>query len=565
MCGIAGIHVKDNHIGRFPVDRLMDELLLGIETRGRDATGFVALNAEGKILMQKAPVKASLFTKKRRNLTGDVKTVLLHTRLATQGGPEFSENNHPVMYETCFVTHNGHIHNDDEVFKKLDIPRTAAVDTIAIAAALNYHGIASIDDIKEALKSLRGSYAFAAIDPGLKKGRLLLVKGPTSPLWVMNHSKAVIWASTKDAILSAWGKVLGTPPTKEARFWKGEFDGITDMGHARMFVFDGDDFVYEQFSTFSSFTGQHTHTSTAREADFLDAIYGCEWDADEWERWDKSSERRTIHLPSSEKNREADEHYMRSKGYEKDPTDGWVLRSNRTSGSETTSDAGGLGPKKFTCTPNFKACIHPCTEGCDTMECECYTGNPNHPKEAGRIARFFGGKKIGEIARGEGSTDRAVIDPTTGGVIEGTVLDANDDEYTEEAECDGCSGWYDIRDTNELTLGDTRWTLCETCWVQESDAPFRRESDPVDRLALRDSDEEGERSKADAIHERAISELAFELDCSPKFVSWLVFDCSDDELRARPALKGLFEAVANEYQNAHAIASDLYNGIYEGG
>jgi glucosamine 6-phosphate synthetase-like amidotransferase/phosphosugar isomerase protein len=92
MCGIAGVHVKSAHLGRFPLDRFVDELFLGIEHRGRDASGYVAVNDEGEVMMQKAPVKASLFTRKRKTIPNSARTVLLHTRLATQGLPAFSED-----------------------------------------------------------------------------------------------------------------------------------------------------------------------------------------------------------------------------------------------------------------------------------------------------------------------------------------------------------------------------------------------------------------------------------------------------------------------------------------
>ena len=224
MCGIAGIHVKDNALGRFPVDRLLDPLLLKIEHRGKEATGYVAVTESGDIAHEKGPQIASDFIKTRKRLPSKVRTLLLHTRLSTKGDPDKNENNHPVIYGSCYATHNGIIRNDDEVFEKLDIERTAEVDSIAIPAAFNYHGFGALDDIKDALEELGGLYAIAAIDPEQKPGRLVLAKGPASPLWVLNHPKAIVWASTRSAIEDAWGGILGTPPKRKANFKNGKVE-----------------------------------------------------------------------------------------------------------------------------------------------------------------------------------------------------------------------------------------------------------------------------------------------------------------------------------------------------
>jgi hypothetical protein len=564
MCGIAGVHVKSAHLGRFPLDRFVDELFLGIEHRGRDASGYVAVNDEGEVMMQKAPVKASLFTRKRKTIPNSARTVLLHTRLATQGLPAFSENNHPVLYETCFVTHNGHIHNDDEIFKELDIPRNAEVDSAAIAAALSYHGIASWDDVKAALESLRGGFAIAAIDPEQKKGRLLLARGTSSPLWVLNHPKAIVWASTKGAILEAWGRILGTPPSRNANFFQGKYDGISDLGIGRCFVIDGDEFVYEKFSTSSFRTS--SSTSSENNSDLRGAAssfgedwsyYGCEVTYEDVEETHKSlSHVRTSTRPEPTPTQVE---FMRSKGYEKDPTDGWIYVGKPASGGADEpdeDDLNDLATRKYTCKPNYKACIHPCVNGCADLGCLCYEGSPEHPTESGRIARFFGGNTLGERDSGNGQKDRVAYDPTSGGVIEGTIVE-------EEVQCAGCERWLNENDTNELQLGDTRWTLCEACWKLESEAPFRRKSSPGSGLAVRTENEV--RKEADKIHSRAIAELAYELNTTPRFVTWLVFSCTDDELRASPSLKSLYESIAHEYRNAHALASDLHNGVYSGG
>lgn len=230
MCGIAGVYLKNpsivsNYNDEFQFDRFFDKLLLSIESRGRDSTGFVAAR-NTFIQLDKKPIKASDFIKTRRRawMTDGTRMVLGHTRFATQGAPEYDVNNHPVRYGTTFITHNGHIHNDDDVFDELDLPRyDVAVDSVAIAATLEKHGF---NDLEAALKLLKGSYAVAAINPTKAPDELLLIKGPVTPINYYETKHMLVWASTSQAIRDAWEEVLGEPPPIGQVKWLSEGDVI---------------------------------------------------------------------------------------------------------------------------------------------------------------------------------------------------------------------------------------------------------------------------------------------------------------------------------------------------
>lgn len=208
MCGIAGIHrLSDRPNAK--IDALAGHLLLGIEPRGKDATGYVALGDDGTITMQKASCDAFHFNKHRRVIPAEVRTILLHTRLATQGDPAFPENNHPVQSGDIYVVHNGHIWNDGSLFDKIDMPRHGKVDSEVIPALIRARGWAAAP---KCLAELDGNLAIAAINAA-KPGELLLARGNDSPLfYVKTRGGLLIWASTPGAIYKAWGRVLGTPP-----------------------------------------------------------------------------------------------------------------------------------------------------------------------------------------------------------------------------------------------------------------------------------------------------------------------------------------------------------------
>lgn len=219
MCGIAGVYIKDpaavkDHPG---FERFCDQLFLGIEGRGKHATGFVAVARNGKVTMDKADVAASVFIKDREPMPHDPWYALLHTRWATKGDVKNYLNNHPVLHGTCFTTHNGSIDNDDELFAEHGFQRSAEVDTEILPALV---GTTDFDPtrIRDTFKDVDGSCAMATIDPVNQLGKVLLLRTTEkSPLYLIDTPKYVIWASTQLAIKEAWGKVLGTPP-KHSKF-----------------------------------------------------------------------------------------------------------------------------------------------------------------------------------------------------------------------------------------------------------------------------------------------------------------------------------------------------------
>jgi len=200
--------------------------LLGIEHRGTHATGFVATTFDNKVVLDKAPVKATDFIQSRERIPSGAQAILLHTRFKTQGSVENSVNNHPVIYKTCFTIHNGSIRNDDDLFEEHKLTRNGEVDTEIIAAMLDKYGMDSAENVSKALSSLRGHMAIAAIDPVRNPNQLLLARGESSPLHIYHTENYIVWASEGKVIREAWAKVFGTPPEwgkigylQEGKFW----------------------------------------------------------------------------------------------------------------------------------------------------------------------------------------------------------------------------------------------------------------------------------------------------------------------------------------------------------
>jgi glucosamine 6-phosphate synthetase-like amidotransferase/phosphosugar isomerase protein len=229
MCGIAGFNLSRTE-RRINATDLATALLLGVEHRGRHATGAGYLDTDGRIMVQKKDVPASTFVH-WLSVPADCRNAVLHTRWATQGSPKDNENNHPIMVPGVVGVHNGMVANDDELFQLVrsynaDAERYGQVDSEAIFAAIQH---VEAEHYTEVLGLIEGSAAVAWIELA-RPGALHLARLNSSPLVVATTSRrSVVFASTEQAIRVACRKVGLTvdkvhymPEGSYARVWRGE-------------------------------------------------------------------------------------------------------------------------------------------------------------------------------------------------------------------------------------------------------------------------------------------------------------------------------------------------------
>lgn len=259
MCGIAGFHIKNPKVARSEeaINLVADKLLLGIEQRGKHATGYVAVSEDGSVVLDKSDVEATEFIKVRDAIPANVRTLLLHTRYFTKGEPSNMGNNHPVVYKSCFTIHNGSISNDDDLFREFNLKRNYEVDTEIIPAMLDKFGLGDMEHIKEALTKFRGPLAIATIDPVNHPNKLLLAKGLNSPLVVFENDNMIMWASLLSAMKDAWGAVYGTPPKQD------KFKYLTE---GDIIVVDGDEVVRDRYEVARPFGHQYSGASWERQS-----------------------------------------------------------------------------------------------------------------------------------------------------------------------------------------------------------------------------------------------------------------------------------------------------------
>lgn len=162
MCGIYGISVRSAPwcSGAF-FQKMLKRLAVLSESRGREAAGFAMFSGEN-IVIYKAPVPASKLLKTdifRTNFlqpiqTGNVHTIIGHSRLVTDGHEQNNCNNQPVARDKLICVHNGIVVNVQRLWQKYpQLRKQSELDSEIIPALLRYY-FSETGSLKVALKKV---------------------------------------------------------------------------------------------------------------------------------------------------------------------------------------------------------------------------------------------------------------------------------------------------------------------------------------------------------------------------------------------------------------------------
>jgi len=197
------------------IQQLARNLLDGIESRGRDATGYAYVSLrDGCVYLAKAPVNATEFLKldghilTRKGVKRMPRGMILHTRAATQGSPADNKNNHPIYSKAsglCMI-HNGWISNDDDLVTTHKLKQDAEVDSevylkLIEKSYLKHPNKPVEDSIKLATSQVFGSIACAMIQGG--RADTMWLWRDSGQLAVISTDWGWVFASTKNAALGA--------------------------------------------------------------------------------------------------------------------------------------------------------------------------------------------------------------------------------------------------------------------------------------------------------------------------------------------------------------------------
>lgn len=208
MCGI-GFASLTEHSDLDPTV-LARALLVALEVRGKHASGaawHVGPDGEAPgVYYAKAPERASVWAP-TLTIDRDARAIIVHTRFATLGDPQFNENNHPIIRPGIALVHNGVVYNHAQVFALLGAERHAEVDSEAIAAAIIDSDTGTA--VADRLKLIDGSAACAWLRPGHAEPTVYVARIAKSPIIVGTTRDGDTFGASTNAALDAVERVAG--------------------------------------------------------------------------------------------------------------------------------------------------------------------------------------------------------------------------------------------------------------------------------------------------------------------------------------------------------------------
>lgn len=232
MCAVFGFLDYKNKVKSKQKKALIKELSMASEECGTDATG-IAYIKNGDIVTFK---KVSPAHKLKLYFPAEMKAVIGHTRMTTQGSEKRNYNNHPFEGKTkkyaFALAHNGVLWNDRQLRYLENLSQTKIETDSYIAVQLLEQGKRlDAENIKRMAELLEGSFVFTILRDD---NTLFLVKG-SNPLTLYHFSKLglYVYASTESILNKALKKSNFAYDFYEVDSSEGDILAITPDGEIK--------------------------------------------------------------------------------------------------------------------------------------------------------------------------------------------------------------------------------------------------------------------------------------------------------------------------------------------
>lgn len=216
MCCLFGILDYGHSLKPSQMRKLLTKLSIACEVRGTDATG-IAYNYAGELKIYKRPLPARFM---HFRVPQDVRCVMGHTRMTTQGDEKRNCNNHPFLGQADVpfaLAHNGILYNDKELREKKKLPATKIeTDSYIAVQLLEQSGKLSLSTLADMAETVSGSFAFTLLD---RSDNFYVVRG-SNPfcLYYFERHNLYVYASTEEILREA---------LRDARLDLGEYRHIS--------------------------------------------------------------------------------------------------------------------------------------------------------------------------------------------------------------------------------------------------------------------------------------------------------------------------------------------------
>jgi len=206
MCCLFGLVDVNRSFTAQEKSMILNVLGTACEKRGTDATG-IAYNYKGKLRIYKRPLPAH---KLNMQIPAEVKVIMGHTRMTTQGSAQKGANNHPFRGYTqdsrFALAHNGILYNDTILRHELGLPETKVeTDSYVAVQIIEQQKTLQPSSLRFMAEQLEGPFTFTVLD---EDDRLYIVKGDNPMCLYRFESGFFLYASTQE-ILDTALKALG--------------------------------------------------------------------------------------------------------------------------------------------------------------------------------------------------------------------------------------------------------------------------------------------------------------------------------------------------------------------
>lgn len=206
MCALFGWLDYKGIVPYKILKKLTQTLANSAEERGTDAAGISYIR-DGRVTIYKRPKPAH---KLRFNVPDGTKTVMGHTRMATQGDKSQNFNNHPfpgTAGDTSFAfAHNGVLWNDRELRHDNKLPDThIETDSYIAVQLLESKNKLDFDSLRYMAETVEGNFTFTVLD---QDNSLYIIKG-SNPMCLLHFESLglYVYASTESIMKNALKRV----------------------------------------------------------------------------------------------------------------------------------------------------------------------------------------------------------------------------------------------------------------------------------------------------------------------------------------------------------------------
>ena len=230
MCAIFGFLDYGHIVSNRMLKKLLRELSIAAECRGKDATGMSYVK-HGKIVTFK---KAKPAHKVKMYFPSGTAAVIGHTRFTTQGSEKHNYNNHPfegnVNGHHFALAHNGVLYNDVKLRRELSLPDTRIeTDSYIAVQLLEQQGAVDERSLQYMAETVEGNFVFTVLRDD---NTLFLVKGD-NPLTLVRFPLLgiYVYASTTEILTRAFTTANICSALEEIPVASGEIIRIDSNGN----------------------------------------------------------------------------------------------------------------------------------------------------------------------------------------------------------------------------------------------------------------------------------------------------------------------------------------------